>query len=133
MYISLEIYKSTMGFICVHSGWGFHGANDKLFFAHTIKKHVCCFIPHIILALVVRSHFVSLFHYNKKGAYCDPNIIANNKEISFRKPVVPNNNSSQTLKPLRKPHLRTRTIASFSQLPKLNQSQNISDYNVFYT
>jgi hypothetical protein len=73
------------------------------------------------------------YHYNKKGAYCDPNIIANNKEISFRKPAVLNNNSSQTLKPLRNPHLRTRTIASSSQLPKLNQSQNISDYNVFYT
>ncbi len=69
----------------------------------------------------------------KKGAYCDPNIIANNKEISFRKPAVPNNNSSQTLKPLRNPHLCTRTIASSSQLPKLNQSQNISNYNVFYT
>jgi hypothetical protein len=69
----------------------------------------------------------------QKGAYCDPNIIANNKEISFRKPAVPNNNSSQTLKPLRNPHLCTHTIASSSQLPKLNQSQNISDYNVFYT
>jgi len=22
-------------------------------------------------------------HYNKKGAYCDPNILANNKEIRF--------------------------------------------------
>jgi hypothetical protein len=29
--------------------------------------------------------------------------------------------------------LRTRTIASSSQLPKLNPSQHISDYNVFYT
>ncbi len=72
-------------------------------------------------------------HYNKKGAYCDPNILANNKEIRFRKPVVPNKNSSQTLKPLRNPHLYTRTIASSSQLPKLNQSQHIFDYNVFYT
>jgi hypothetical protein len=34
---------------------------------------------------------------------------------------------------LQNPHIRTRTIASSSQLPKLNQSQNISDYNVFYT
>jgi len=72
-------------------------------------------------------------HYNKRGAYCDPDIIANNKENSFRKFIVPNNNSSQTLKPLRNPQLRTRTIASSSQLPKLKQSQNISDYNVFYT
>jgi hypothetical protein len=30
-YILLEIYKSTMGLICVHSGWGFHGANDEFF------------------------------------------------------------------------------------------------------
>ncbi len=72
-------------------------------------------------------------HYNKKGAYCDPNILANNKEIRFRKPAVPNTNSSQTLKPLRNPDLRTRTITSSSQLPKLNPSQHISDYNVFYT
>jgi hypothetical protein len=72
-------------------------------------------------------------HYNKKGAYCNPNILANNKEIRFRKPVVPNKNSSQTFKPLRNPHIRTRTIASYSQLPKLNQSQHISDHNVFYT
>jgi hypothetical protein len=72
-------------------------------------------------------------HYNKRGTYCDQNIIANNKENSFWKPAVPNNNSSQTLKPLWNPHLRTRTIASSSQLPKLKQSQNISNYNVFYT
>jgi hypothetical protein len=50
-----------MGLVCVHSVWGFHGANDKLFFVHTIKKtHVCCFIPHIVLALVINNHFV--FH-----------------------------------------------------------------------
>jgi hypothetical protein len=76
---------------------------------------------------------LAMLHYNKKGAYCDPKIITNNKEISFRKPAVLNNNSSQTFKPLRNPHLRTHTIASSSQLPKLKQSQNISDYNVFYT
>jgi hypothetical protein len=51
-------------------------------------------------------------HYNKKGAYCDPNILANNKEIRFRKPAVPNKNFLQTLKPLRNPHIRTRTIAT---------------------
>ncbi len=78
-------------------------------------------------------HWGNWEHYNKRGAYCDPNIIANNKENSFRKPVVPNNNSSHTLKPLRNPQLHTRTIASSSQLPKLKLSQNISDYNVFYT
>ncbi len=72
-------------------------------------------------------------HYNKKGAYCDPNILANNKEIKFRKPIVPNKNSSQTLKPLRNPHICTRTIASSLQLLKLNPSQHIFDYNVFYT
>jgi hypothetical protein len=85
----------------------------QLFFSHRIKQ--------------------KKIHYNKKGAYCDPNILANNKEIRFQKPAVPNTNSSQTLKPLRNPHLRTRTIASSSQLPKLNPSQHISDYNVFYT
>jgi len=30
-----------MGLVCVHSVWGFHGANDKLFFIHTIKKNTC--------------------------------------------------------------------------------------------
>ncbi len=44
----------------MHSGWGFHGANDDFLLVHTIKKHVCCFIPHIVLALVVSNHFVSL-------------------------------------------------------------------------
>jgi hypothetical protein len=83
---------------------------------------------------IKRSPFlVDYDHYNKKGAYCNPNILANNKEIRFRKPAVPNTNSSQTLKPLRNPHLRTRTIASSLQLPKLNPLQHISDYNVFYT
>jgi len=77
--------------------------------------------------------FMKNMHYNKKRAYCNPNILANNKEIRFRKPAILNTNSSQTLKPLRNPHLRTRTIASSSQLPKLNPLQHISDYNVFYT
>jgi hypothetical protein len=72
-------------------------------------------------------------HYNKKGPYCDPNILANNKEIRFRKSAVLNKNSSQTFKPLRNPHLRTCTIASSLQLPKLNPSQHISAYKVFYT
>jgi hypothetical protein len=39
-----------------------------------------------------------VMHYNNKGVYCDPNIIANNKERIFRKPAVANHNSSQTLK-----------------------------------
>jgi len=30
-----------MDFICVHSGWGFHGANDDFFLVHIIKKHMC--------------------------------------------------------------------------------------------
>ncbi len=72
-------------------------------------------------------------HYNKRGVYCDPNIIANNKEKSFWKPTVANHNFSQTLKLLRNHNICTRTIASFSQLPKLIQSQNFSDYNFFYT
>jgi len=83
--------------------------------------------------LNLSNKYVDDTHYNKKGAYCDPNNLTNNKKIRFRKPAVPNTNSSQTLKPLRNPHLRTRTIASSSQLPKLNPSQHVSDYNVFYT
>jgi hypothetical protein len=38
------------------------------------------------------------YHYNNKGLFCDPNIIANTKERSFRKPAIANHNSSQTLK-----------------------------------
>ncbi len=72
-------------------------------------------------------------HYNKRGVYCDPNIIANNNEKSFRKPAVANHYFSQTLKLLRNHNIRTRTIASSSQLPKLIQSQNFFDYNFFYT
>ncbi len=74
-----------------------------------------------------------LFTTTKEGYNCDPNIIANNKEKSFRKPAVTNHNFSQTLKLLRNHNIRTRTIASSSQLPKLIQSQNFFDYNFFYT
>ncbi len=74
-----------------------------------------------------------VMHYNNRGLYCDPNIIANNKERSFRKPVVANHNSSQNLKFLRYHNIRTRTIAGPSQLPKLIQPQNLSDYNCLYT
>jgi hypothetical protein len=89
---------------------------------------------HIHMQLVQFNYnYVRITHYNKKGAYCDPNILANNKEIRFRKPAVSNKNSSQTLKPLRNPQIHTRTITSSSQLPKLNPSQHIFDYNVFYT
>ncbi len=65
-----------------------------------------------------------IMHYNNMGLFCDPNIIANNKEKSFQKPVVTNHNSSQTLKLLRYHNIRTRTIASPSQLQNLIQSQN---------
>ncbi len=95
--------------------------------AHSLSS--CCVHMWVYYFYIIVANFTT----TKKGAYCDPKIIANNKEISFRKPAVPNNNSTQTFKPLRNPHLRTRTIASSSQLPKLKQSQNISDYNVFYT
>jgi hypothetical protein len=54
------------------------------------------------------------------------------KKKCFRKPIVANHNFSQTLKLLRNHNIRTRTIASSSQLPKLIQSQNFSDYNFFY-
>jgi hypothetical protein len=71
-------------------------------------------------------------HYNNMGLFCDPEIIANNKERSFRKPAFTNHNSSQTVKPLRYHNICTRTIASPSQLPNLIQSQNFYDYKCFY-
>ncbi len=71
-------------------------------------------------------------HYNSRGLFCDPNIIANNKERCFRNPAVVNHNSSQTLKLLRYHNIHTRTITSPSQLPNLIQSQNFFDYNCFY-
>jgi hypothetical protein len=71
-------------------------------------------------------------HYNNRGLFCDPNIIANNKERCFRNPAVVNHNSSQTLKLLRYHNICTRTIASPSQVLNLIQSQNCSDYNCFY-
>ncbi len=71
-------------------------------------------------------------HYNNRGLFCDPNIIANNKERCFRNPAVANHNSSQILKLLRYHNIRTRTIVSPLQLPNLIQSQNFSDYNCFY-
>jgi hypothetical protein len=75
--------------------------------------------------VLVRPDFRKPFcldHYNNRGLFCDPNIITNNKERSFRKPAVANHNSSQTLKLLRYHNIRTRTIASPSQLPNLIQS-----------
>jgi len=72
------------------------------------------------------------FHYNNRGLFCDPHIIANNKERSFRKPAFANHNSSQTVKPLRYYNICTRTIASPSQLPNLIQSQTFYDCNCFY-
>jgi hypothetical protein len=74
-----------------------------------------------------------LCHYNNRGLFCDPNIIANNKERNFWKPAVANHNSSQTLNLLRYHNIRTRTIASPSQLLNLIKSQNFSDYNCFYS
>jgi len=63
-------------------------------------------------------------HYNNRGLFCDLNIIANNKERSFQKLAVANHNSLQTLKLLWYHNIRTRTIASPSQLQNLIQSQN---------
>jgi hypothetical protein len=62
-------------------------------------------------------------HYNNMGLFYDPNIIANNKERNFQKPAITNHNSSQTLDLLRYHNIRTRTIASPSQLPNLIKSQ----------
>jgi hypothetical protein len=77
--------------------------------------------------------FSTILHYNNRGLFCDPNIITNNKERNFQKLAVANHNSSQTLNLLRYHNIRTRTIASPSQLPNLIKSQNFSDYNYFYT
>jgi len=74
----------------------------------------------------------SAIHYNNRGLFCDPHIIANNKERSFRKPAFANHNSSQIVKPLRYYNIRTRTIASASQLSNLIQSQTFYDCNCFY-
>jgi hypothetical protein len=75
---------------------------------------------------------IFFFHYNNKGLFCDPHIIANNKKRSFRKPAFANHNSSQTVKPLRYYNIRTRTITSPSQLSNLIQSQTFYDCNCFY-
>ncbi len=76
--------------------------------------------------------YTRVCHYYILGLFCDPNIIANNKERCFWNLVVANHNSSQILKLLRYHNIRTRTIASPSQLPNLIQSQNFFDYNCFY-
>jgi hypothetical protein len=76
---------------------------------------------------------VAPIHYNNMGLFCDPNIIANNKERNFQKPAIANHNSSQTLNLLRYHNIHTRTIASPSQLLNLIKSQNFFDYNCFYT
>ncbi len=110
----------------------------------TLPFLVCPFLGlgwHVFWLSRMHTSWPAVWHYRPLDqwwsrfvrAYCDPNIIANNKENSFQKPTVPNNNSSQTLKPLRNPQLRTHTITSSLQLLKLKQSQNIFDYNVFYT
>ncbi len=72
------------------------------------------------------------YHYNNRGLFYDPHIIANNKERRFRKPAFTNHNSSQIVKPLRYENIRTRIIASPSQLPNLIQSQTFYDSNCFY-
>jgi hypothetical protein len=76
---------------------------------------------------------ITTIHYNNKGLFCDPNIIANTKERSFQKPTVANHNSSQTLKLLRYRNIHTHTIASPLQLPNTIQSPNFSNCNYFYT
>ncbi len=84
-------------------------------------------------SIVIPSYMINMAsHYNNRGLFCNPHIITNNKERSFRKPAFANHNSSQTVKPLRYHNIRTRTIASPSQLPNLIQSQNFYDYNCFY-
>jgi hypothetical protein len=90
-----------------------------------------------LLKIILITSFITPFEmvsdYNNRGLFCDPNIVANNKERSFRKLAVTNHNALQTLKLLRYHNIHTRTIASPSQLPNLIQSQNFSDYNCFYT
>ncbi len=96
---------------------------------HLVQKTLRLGTCPIKLVRKVDSWFL---HYNNRGLFCDPNIIANNKERCFRNPVVANHNSSQIFKLLRYHNIRTRTIASPSQLPNLIQSPNFSDYNCFY-
>ncbi len=78
------------------------------------------------------AYWMHFRHYNNMGLFCDPNIIANNKERCFRNLAIVNHNSSQTLKLLQYHNIRTCTIASPSQLPNLIQSQKNFDYNCFY-
>jgi hypothetical protein len=80
----------------------------------------------------IKPNHLTFKHYNNMGLFCDPNIIANNKERCFWNLAVANHNTLQILKLLRYHNIRTRTIASPSQLPNLIQSQNFSDYNCFY-
>jgi hypothetical protein len=103
---------------------------DGLYFVQWwIKKFNMTFL---VMPIFYRKKWWMFNHYNNRGLFCDPNIIAKNKERCFRNPAVANHNSSQTLKLLRYHNIRTRTIASPSQLPNLIQSQNFSDYNCIY-
>jgi len=83
-------------------------------------KIMCTIVYHVIFPMWMAK---LTHHYNNRGLFCDPNIIANNKERNFQKPAIANHNSSQTLNLLRYHNIRTRTIASPSQLPNLIKSQ----------
>ncbi len=102
---------------------------------HDLDIHICKYLVYKCAKIPRSSNWkkeLHMYHYNNRGLFCDPHIIANNKERNFRKPAVANHNSSQTLKLLRYHNIRTCTIASPSQLLNLIQSQNFSDYNCFY-
>jgi hypothetical protein len=91
-----------------------------------LKDNTCCLLyqdPLLSPKIYKRNHY-TLLHI---VPFCDPNIIANNKERCFRNPAVANHNSSQIFKLLRYYNIRTRTIASPSELLNLIQSQNFSD------
>jgi hypothetical protein len=104
--------------------------NYKQFVSGKVRKSKFLKDPQLVIDVTLGAKNKS--HYNNRGLFCDPNIIANNKERCFRNPAVANHNSLQTLKLLRYHNISTRTIASPSQLPNLIQSQNFSDYNCFY-
>jgi hypothetical protein len=67
-------------------------------------------IEHCLLSQIVHHHkgIHEGKHYNNRGLFCDPNIIANNKERNFRKLAVANHNSSQTLNILRYHMMRSQ-------------------------
>jgi hypothetical protein len=115
--IALKSWRSWVSSLLVTKNWGLESTRLYMY---------------IFLWMNDRDDMTSIMHYNNKRLFCNPHIIANNKERSSQKQEFANHNSSQTLNLLRYNNIRARTIASPSQLPNLIPSQNVSDYNCFY-